>query len=456
MLCQPAALAHPQSELHAARLDLERNVAPVERATTRYVSFYPLVANRRAAARDVLSFVLNSVSRATVLIRPEVVPGSEGSLLRVSLARYGLPAEEWERLASRDPYWHLRTEVLDPTASVGGKRATRAVFTDGGWLDLDEARTLRELSHSSGALLRGDFFLRQATTTLDGGAYYRLAGIAQTEAEFLRTIGIDSAVVDRLQADEGANLLYSLVTFKLRRIVRRAGPLGGVWQTYDVNASTAERDPFRNPFAFTYDAGEYIVAKKNGLHLFALFDANGQRQDTVPDVIAKDASEPRGPGIVVPMISCVRCHVEDGLRPFVNDQQRLLSSHVALVSDDPRVVERLAAFYDTNLGKRLLRDREDYAAAVGACTEGRTPAEIAALLAEFIAEYADRPVTIEQAARELGLSVEQLQRALRVSHDPALLALVAGLAIQRQQWEASFAEAALLAAPLVSSSQPKE
>ncbi len=439
----------PPSELHAAVEDLRLHVLPEEQPYTRYLSLYNIPVEQRGAATDVTSFVLNSVSRTAPLTRPIVVNGTQGRLLRISLRPYGLPADPWESAASRDPYWHLRTRVLNANhSSKSSPPVTTDVYTDGGWLDLHAAATLRQQTHSGGALLRADHFLTLATTTLDEGLYYELAGIPGNEGAFLKQLGIDLDTIDKLHADEGANMLFSRVTFKVRRIVRRQGPLGGVWQTYDVKASTPERDPLRNPFAFVFDAGEYIVAKKNGLHLYALFDNQGARQDSVPDVIAKDTSDPKGSGIVVPMISCVRCHVEDGLRPVANDQRQLVREPLEARFERPDHAERFAAFYLTHLEKRLQRDRDDYAEAVAQCTGGRTTREIASLLGQMIAAYADQPVTTTVAAVELGVSELQLRHALRGSYDPVLLALTQGIAVQRQQWEASFGEAALLVAPM--------
>jgi len=442
LLCAAPPLVGPADELRAAVRDLEANVAPARCGDVRYVSFYNLPPAERMKAAAVFSLVLNSVSRADVIVRPQEVPQSEGRLYRFSLADYRLPREAWERLASQDPYWHLRTRVVAPT---DGK--PQLVFTDGGWVDLAAAARLRELTGSGGALLRGDFFLAQATTTLDGGAYYDLAGVAATENEFFQSLGLDVATIGELGGDGGANALRSLVTFKPRRIVRRQGPLGGAWHTYDTAAATAERDPLRNPFAFEYDAGEHIAAKRNGLHLYALYDRAGRRQDSVPDVVAKDTTDPHGSGIVVPMISCVRCHVEDGLRPVANDQRRLLERGVELCAADPGDAQRLASFYFADLEKHLRRDREDYAAAVALATGGLGGAEAAAALATLVERYRNELVDLKRAGEELGTAPEALAAALRTTHDPILAALVVGAAVDRKQWEASCAEAALLVAP---------
>ncbi|MCE9604584.1 MAG: hypothetical protein K8U03_06720 [Planctomycetia bacterium] len=459
MLMIAAALpsfSGPASELEAAVHDLETRVVDEQRPYVRYLSFYNFPIEERSEAANVASFVLNSVSRVDVLVRPVAVPDTEHRLWRISLADYGLPAEVWEFLASHDPYWHLRSQVVPPisieTTSTVRKAneaksiapVVKTVFTDGGWIDLHSAARLRELSQSGGAVLRGDYFLVKATTTLDDGVYYELAGIADDEATFFKSLGLDIEQIDRLKADEGANVIRSLVTFKPRRIVRRQGPLGGAWHTYDTAAATPERDPIRNPFSFVYDAGEHIVAKRNGLHLYALFDAQGKRQAAVPDVIAKDSSDGHGSGIVVPMISCVRCHIEGGLRPIVNDQRRLLDAGVELFVERPKDAQRLASFYLSDLEKKLTRDREDLATATAAATGGMTPIAVSAGLARIVRAFQDELLDASSAALELGVSKDTVVAAFRVSHDPILLAIAAGIGVSRKQWEASFGEGALL------------
>lgn len=443
------ALCHtPASELQAAMADL-RGLPPDVRRDVRYLSLYNLEPALWSEASGVVSFVLNSLSRSATIVRPQPVPGAGGRLLRWSPVDYGLEANVYESLAGEDPYWHLRTKVIDPASGPAKgttKSAVREVYTDGGWLDLATAAELRSQSGSGGALLRADFFIARAATTANGGYYYRFAGVPENEAEFFELLGLDLAVINRLEANGGANLLRSGVTHKLRRIARRQGPLGGAWQTYDVERNTADRDPIRNPFSFRFDAGEHIAAKANGLHLFALYDRQGRRQESVPDRIAKDGSDPLGDGIIVPLVSCVRCHVEDGLRPFGNDQKRLLAGNVELYAERPADARRLAAFYEDDLDKQLRRDREDYAAAVAAATGGSDAAQVAVALAELYRNYADELVTPEQAARELGVPPDELACRLTAAIDPVILALCEGLAVQRGQWETAFGEAALLGA----------
>jgi len=431
----------PAEELRLVRDDLLR-VAEIERSETRYLSLYAMPEEQWDEARRVASFVLNSLSDRATIVRPEVVEGSGGRLLRLRLGWYGIEPAAWEAMvAGVERYWHLRTEVIDPKS---GK--VRVVMTDGGWVGLEVAAEVRGLSGSVGALIRLDSMVVAATNTGTGGFYYVLARVPARESEFLAAIGVDAKVIGELRGDVGANVIRSGVTQKLRRVVRRQGPLGGAWQTYDVARNTAERDPLRNPFEFEYDAGEHIAARANGLHWFALYDQQGKRQETVPDVVAKDASDVHGSGIIRPMVSCVRCHVEDGLRGVPNDQRKLLRGQVELYAERERDAERLAGFYGGDLEKRLRRDREDYEGAVAEATGGMSGGEVAGALGQMVWRYVDELVTPEQGARELGVTVEEAKQAWRGARDVVLLGMADGVAMQREQWESAFAEGALLTA----------
>jgi hypothetical protein len=428
--------ADPATELRAAVRDLRENVPPARWPTTRYISQYNAPTRNFDTGATVLSFVLNSVSRSATIARPESVPGTNGRLLRLDLSAFGLSAAAWESLASdHEPYWHITTRVAAKNAA-----GSQVVYTDGGWVDLNAAAQLRTMTLSGAAMLRLDWFIAKAATPPH---YYNLAGVEKPLARWYASLGIDKDTVLKLRANHGANLFASGVTRKVRRLSRYQGPLGGVWQTYDFFGDDPAKDPIRNPtFDLEYDASEHIAAKSNGLHLFALFNGRGERQDTAPDRIAKDTSDPHGDGILQPMISCVRCHVEDGLRPFANDQRTLLSGGVELLADRIEKIEELASFYASpKLDRDLARDREDYAAAVARATGGLSTRQIADELAAVFRAYAYEPVDPERAKRELAAAS---LAPLAASSDPVLLALFRGMSVQRTQFEASFAEAALL------------
>jgi len=450
VILMAACCAGPAEQLRAAVADVEARVAVRDRATTRYITLCAVDPQRRGEARSVVSFVLNSVSRSSRLVQPAIVPGSDGDLLRVDVAQLAPRDKDvrewlatWEAMIADDPYFHLKTQVIDPNTNK-----QRTVVTDGGWVNLADAARLRTACQSVGALVRADWLIAQLTTP---PRYYQFAGIAARKADWLKSLGLDAATIVRLEATRGANLFRSGVTDKPRRLSRWTGPLGALWNTYDTNGRDPTKDVFRDPsFQVRFDAGEHIAVRANGLLEYALFNAEGVRQDEVPsDIALDDTVSPPVP--LVPMLSCVRCHgiaTEDGLRSFVDDQSRLLAGHVELLGQDRSVLNSLESFYgrQQRLERELKRDREDYRSAVAAVTGGMTPSEVVTSLDLIYDAYAARSVTLEVAAREVGLDARDFRDRLTNSHDPVLLALVAGLDVQRSQWEASYAEAALLAA----------
>jgi hypothetical protein len=460
------ALATPADEMRAAVADVER-LPPEVRPTTRYLTLYAIAPSQRQDAVKAISYVLNALSHTRAISQPLLVTPT---LVRFSIGQYAPRPDEfaawfdaWEKLAELDPYFHLRTQVLvNPDSKLrkpaGNKTAVgisvsspsdlKTITTDGGWADPYTAAQLRSATHSVGALLRADYFIVQATTT---PRYYEFSGVPDTENDFLKSLGVDRTVIDRLRANAGANLATSGVTAKPRRIVWAQGPLGGIYSTLDVETVDAQRDPLRRPItaaglAFHYDLGEWFAVAPNGLWRTALFNSAGHRQDSVPDRVAKDTSDPAGDGIVVPLISCIRCHREAGLRPFVDDETKLLTGRVDLLSPDPNIIGRAVEFYDEpRLNRQMQFDRQTYADAVARATGGLKPEELAESLATLVRRHAYLPVTLNQAATEVGLDRNQFQDVLALTHDPVILLLLENQPVLRGQWESSFAEAAFAA-----------
>ena len=455
-----AVLSPARDDIRACIADLERNVPQQNWTSTRYLSLSGTDPEHADELRAMCSFVVNSISRSAVIVRPVAVDG--GRLLRLDLVRldpttsHGFGRDEaqqsaavpltqaWESLVSDDPYYHIRSQVIDPATSK-----TAEVYTDGGWVDLAAAAKLREMTGSGGAVLRADWFVAVACQPPH---YYTLAGVPGKRDQWFAELGLDAETIIRLRANRGANLTISGITGSLRRISRWPGPLGYIWHTYDTADAVADKDPFRNPtFTNKFDAGEHIAARANGMLSYALFDFAGKRQNGVPPNIAVDdtihpATE------LVPMLSCIRCHAvgdgakpAGGLRSFYDEQSKLLAGQVRLYANDPVTLEKLAAFYgrQERLQRELDRDREDYERAVERTT-GLDAQKSANALAGVFRRYALELVDLETAARELGLSAEDARTRLAGASDIVILSLLEGGRVQRKQWEQAYAEAALL------------
>lgn len=443
----------PQEILDVVMEDLQ-NTPSDARENFRYLSMAHVPEDQHDDLARAVSFVLNSTSRSTVISRPGVIHGTK--IIRIDLSRYAPDPKDfssyssnWFAVASKDRYWHILTEKQDEDGNV------KTFLAEGPWLREGALRELREMSGAKGVLMRADQWLVVASSTEPIGYYYFLAGIPKTEKQFLAQFNVSFERDFDFLILRGASLIESQVTFKPRRLYRAQSVFGGIYITRDMEVPKAETDPLRHPidddltFEISHDASEIIAVGRNGLFRYALYDGDGERVDTVPDVIAKDSTDPHGTGILYPMISCVRCHVENGLRPFQDDFSALVNQpDRAFVQLNPQGLERVRFFYDqAALASDIAVDRKIYddatmqAAAVNF-------AEMSQILAEQYNKFLNQVVTLERASAEVGVAPDEFRAGLQKSTDPIILTLVDGRSVLREQWEDSFPEAAtVLAAP---------
>lgn len=434
--------------------------SPEAAKNMRFLSLATVPDEDKPLAAGVASFVLNSLGDAGYISRPEWVPGTNVIAFNLrnytnSEESYKVQWETWEKLAGAEPYFHLVTQVAEEVKSKDDKgkqvisTETKTVTVDAPWIPVDLAKQVRETSASIGPVMRLEYWLSQVMVPPH---YYTLAGIPQTEEEFLKLLGIDAAEVRKLGRDRGANVISKVAFGRSRRISSYSGPFGTLWVTKDSFAVKDKRDAIRQPLnssfnpttgevvrLFEFDAGEFIAAKANGLHLFALYDKNKQRQDAVPlggpgKSIARDFSEthPGHDGVVVPGLSCVRCHTENGLRP-IDDVQSTLPGLAALPD-----AQAILSFYNPpQLQLRLKQAREQYAVALQQACD-LSSEQVAEGLGALVRTHLYELVTPERAAQECGCDLGVLQMSAAATADPYAQLLAQGKAVHREAFEASF------------------
>lgn len=471
-----------------------------------------------------------AVSHSSILVYPAVV--AEGKLIRWDLRRL-VPDDEqyaklhalWEELQF-EPYFHI-TKTTQDALPVGAKQVAsiqgdppgslrytlngvnffqdtsnqlfqfinkkwvkqqRAVTINrvaayGSHVGLDQATMLQSLTQSSASVLRYDYFLVRILSTIDGGLYYKFAGIENNPKEgtaqdaFLRSLGADEKLVAKLRSDQRAALFRSNVTGKPRRIdafygvaVRPSSGTGLITVTHDMSDNDVDprSDPIRNLLTINDQAREVIAAKPNGLHIFALFNGAGELQDEVPPNIAKDHTIPAPhTARLQSAISCIRCHGNDeGYKPFQNDVQTMLSGYLDVFGDlssqqtIPVQLDRLAGLYSGNLSKPIRRAKNDYSDAVFKVTGGQSVAKVSSVVSDIYSNYVYEEVDAFKACYELGYLVPPTDAAkylrqllpplpsdqLGVSpEDPIIGALKSGLKVNRYQWEQVYPDAAFRA-----------
>jgi hypothetical protein len=443
----------PRDAATAALLDLGQNV-PREAQPFQWYVWNNAGSKQSAAA---LNFTVNAViSRAATIIQPAIV--SDGPLLRYELLRYDLREltprrADFERLwrqlqdlAQFEPYFHqpghdwLKVRV-DPYLERGH-------WFDWKWhkardfgLHAGGAGPLRVLSELMGGnrlpIVRGDWLLATAWSSVDiagiRGSYYELAGIEANPRgrsafdAFLESVGADEKLVAKLQSDQRA-VTISGVTGKWRMV--EAFPTAGarpefgpslITITHDIKdeEADAKRHALLNLIEFKEQAREVIAARTNGLHLFALFDGQGNLQDEAPPDVAAWPASPHVTKRLVAGIACVECHgANRGYNPLENYVQTLERRGFAAVLDlaspagAAETLDRLRGLYGGDLTIPLKAAGNAYARACDQATWGVFgPAAVEGASAEVYHIYSDyfAKVTPGKLLRELGYEVAEEQ-----------------------------------------------
>ncbi len=337
---------------------------------------------------------------------------------------------------------------------------------------------------------------------LYGGRYYEFMLFKRDqkkgtdEDHLLESLGLGNVeagltaekLFDQIRSDQRIAMFKSAVTGKPRRTDFLRSPTGRdstgiVSITHDLfdEAIDIGQHPIMNLLKFKDSGREGIFEQRNGLHGFWLTDGDGRLADEAPPNLVADHQIP-SPHTrrLQPAISCIRCHGlgrDDGWKPAKNEVKQLLAKQNRrgdvlgdltnrgnTIAD---ALDRLAGLYQGDPENRLLpRGRDDYAAAVlkatGPWAESKDQTDVVNLSAARISKVWDerhyQMVTPRQALRELGLVVAEkdahdvLEAVLPpaaedavlgiVPEDPRVVALLAGLAINRVDWDLIYGFAA--------------
>jgi hypothetical protein len=448
------------------------------------------------------SWVLNSLSKNDIIIVP-AVGGPDNILIRVNLFDYGIDPKVWDKFGETDPYFHQKIiEQKIVTAGTGHYEwvweDTPRKATDGymyyfqvkrektivkethkierlaaaSWLDTNSMLFLIDATKSTSPILRADWFLTYATLS---PTYYDFTGF-KTLKDYLNFCGWDKRA-DRREVK--ATIVTSGGGGKCPRVSRNNRILawrptfnGGIWETYDYNASTGIRNVINNYLNNTRDAGEYIGNGGNGLQYYFLVDNKDKRLnegaiDVVIDSMALDAVVKNGR-------SCMWCHTK-GINDFTSQFQlqvgpRPDQADLGIAGQqghkiDPKEAMALQQFILKTFGTPNFRDLIDsgnatYARAVRLCNN-LTPEENSALFKKHWDGYFEEQLDMNRIVYELGYTENEVKSlmSLRLNgkDDGVLLQqlLTPPISIRRDHWEESFARIALLST-LIKRAPPTE
>ena len=385
-------------------IDEAQRVAREGAADLRFVSLAELYnacasPDEIAAARQAVSKILNSLSWAPTPHKPTPLD-PDGTLLSLRLSDYGFVSAHWESLLRLYPK-ALITPVRDK---------------------------LRSASGSTTPLIRGDWL---ADAVSDPKTYYQLLGLPPKLADLAKLNGVDINYNVRIARARRAVVRTSAVTRGNRMAERHPGSRGGFWLMHDFATSAGEQDLFEHPLGpksasgvkapFKADLVRVQFVLPNGFFAYALYDAAGNRIDSVLPGIAKSDTD-GAPQNSRAGAGCFACH-SDGVKSLRDDYRAQFAGDTSAANKDIREAALQLSATDGELVLLKDADNERYRNALaaagidtGATYRGH---EIVAGLARRYRSGA----TYAGVAAELGLEPEAFDAALqRTTGANALLA----------------------------------
>lgn len=463
---------------------LSKTMSPEELGYIRYLDMHNIPSLERKYYYGVVSVILNSFSKRKTIVRP-AFGGPENTLIRVNLFDYQIDPGAWDRLAIKDLYFHqiiLATDVITKEVTVNDWHKTGRFYQNGqpewaqgpitktvtettppikkqvqaAWLDAAAAGRLGVVTRTSYPILRADWFITNVTLEPHYSDFLGIKTLADLKKfgawdERAATTEVRATIVT-----SGSDGMCARVARNNRILARRNTIYGDWWETFDYNQSIGEKNVILNFLNNKRDAAEYIVRAPNGLQWYLL--TNGKDETVtegdikvVVDSLAQDAIVKNGR-------SCMWCHAQ-GINAFKSHFQKQVGfrpdqSDLGFFDKDPKKALILKQktqdlFGLPDFDAIILGDQARYNAAVRACSDFEA-GEFAAVFARVWNGYQEDYVDNAKACYELGLTEEELRMVLGLrfegrSNGILIQALLnPPIAIRREHWEESFAEAALL------------
>jgi hypothetical protein len=271
--------------------------------------------------------------------------GPENSIIRIDLEDYELSRQDWEKITKADP---LKVESFTNTGAL-----------------------IKFLTQDNRPWMHFDNFID--TVFRNSSLYYDLLGVPPTFLQLTQKLEV------KFQADFinfkamliGTN--KSPISLQKNRLISRHDSLDGYfWTTYDPLSlnGVRERNLFEFPLlretggraVFKFDAGEVIYSLPNGLQAYALFNAQGVRQDAAPVNIVTDTESPVSPEIRNAN-SCHRCHVA-GIIPATDEiRDHVIRNASQFNLQDVELVKVLYRTNDVNASV-IKKDQDTYVKAL--------------------------------------------------------------------------------------------
>lgn len=431
---QPAKPRTIDDELVAVLADIAQ-YPPEEKYNIVYFTFYhiddPALLKKFYLE---LGFWIHSLSSENLRIPPQPVEGSS-TLFKIDIRNYGWTTKAWEKVSIREGY------IREP------------------WIPHDTYSALR--IEGGNNLIRGDWFLAHTSSPvkqLDIGdkeilyetlLYAQLGRSPKNIKEFYDYWGYDVKKIEtQLHTVEQILIPHgkSGVARGNRTLARVQTELGPFWSSSDFLNSTREKNVLENLYPDVMlhpnrDAGEHIGRNKIGLQHYLITNEKDENIWVANERIAFDRTDARDVTVMAGR-SCAICHSQginipfDGMKAQIEKgiKLRYADKAFALAADRTYFGPLSFSYEKTSNRKTLIeKDRESFNDAVQDVNglDGSTNA----LYFKEVLDWYENDITLEQAARECGVTVEEYQLKIPRTISGRLGDLANGGTVSRQEWE---------------------
>jgi hypothetical protein len=338
--------------------------------------------------------LVNSLSRLSNIVRIEPIDPAK-TILRINIDDLGWTTADWETILAVYPY------------------ATRPADTL-----LNGA--IETLTRTKLAYVRADWF---AFTAARPPLYEKLLGLPPTFRALQAQLHVD---VDRDIAGgivKRAGFQNSGVSENNRLIERHPSPSGYFWTSYDFGSNGGVKSLFEHPLGpggpngFQQDGGETIFSLPNGFQGYYLNNAKGDALPKGPTNIVRDSHhEGRDPS-VINGISCMGCHVY-GMQKAKDEIRGAVLGDPGTFSKSVR--DTVAALYPeaAEMNAVLAADGSVFTNAMKRAGITTLEDSSGADIIYALSSYYERPLTLQVAAGELGISADAFKLNVQQRVDP--------------------------------------
>lgn len=444
----------------------------VDRYRIRYFDLTAVPRQQLPAMTSALYFSCNSVARIPVTQVPRVVPSTDNRIFWIDLAWYNWSVEAWESIVKEEPYTNEPIVPSDQVGLVYLRHQTKAnpvmrgdwfvyyVTDNGEFVNSDDAPVFNPKSFYYQLLYADVEFEREVPDPADKNKKVKkkVKGVGpETVAEFEKAWFVDFDHLKDFPIDKGVMVDkgFSGVAYGNRIMWRVRSKVGTYWRTFDVFRVAGDQDFVENPFPKAFNGGEHIFQDERGAQFYLLSDGKGKSVDFANPFLVKGDPANAHNSVLVTSRSCIHCH-DSGILPWRNEHEKIQKDGLDLKAGNYALAERFNQFFlQEQKMKRLLQtDQDNYSAFIQECT-GLTPQENVQNFVKARSWYV-KDVTLEQAARELGVDVKTFSDGLAYGpgtpDEPAGVTkgrlgrlILSGQPVPRHAWERGlYQEAGLL------------